>query len=122
VSPVVFSATRMSSRASQQSWMWQRIAVFAVVEHRPQAQGAFHVPPASFDREELFVRRSEVFGGEGDVGGAQQPLAVQVRFACGGAVVDAQQPGLGPAQEPAQTWFALQGPDELVASAGGPGV
>src|ERR1035437_6578219 len=63
--------------------------VFAVVEHRPQAQGAFHVSPAAFNSEQLLVRRSEIFGGQRQVGGAQQPLAVQVRFTFRRAVVDA---------------------------------
>ena len=89
VCPVVFSATRMSSSASQHSWMWPRMRSLAVVEHRPQSQGAFHVPPAPFDREELFVGGGEVFGGQREVRGAQQPFAVQVRFTFGGAVVGA---------------------------------
>jgi hypothetical protein len=69
-------------------------AVLAVVEHRAQPQGAFEVAPAAFDGEELFVGGGEIIGGQRGVGGAQQPLAVQVRLALDRAVVDAQQAGL----------------------------
>src|SRR5680860_1447637 len=95
-------------------------AVLAVVEHRPQTQGALHVAPAALDREELFVGRGEVVGGQGDIGGAEQPLAVQVGLAFGGGGVDAQQPGLGPAQVATQPRLVLQRTDELRAPARGP--
>ena len=46
------------------------------------------VPPAGFDGGQLLVRVGQVLGGEGGVGGAQQPLAVQVRLAGGRRGVD----------------------------------
>jgi hypothetical protein len=46
-------------------------AVLAVVEDRPQAEGALEVTPAAFDLEELLVGRGQVFRGQGDVAGAQ---------------------------------------------------
>jgi hypothetical protein len=52
--------------------------------------------------------------------GAQQPLAVQVRLAGGGAPVDARQAVLGPARQPPQPRLVLQRPDQLVALAGCP--
>jgi len=55
-----------------------------------------------------------------DVGGAQQPLAVQVRLAFRCGSVDAQQPGRGSTQVAAQPGLVLQAPDELRAPAGGP--
>ena len=68
-------------------------AVLAVVEHRAQPQRALEVAPAAFDGEQLLVGGGEVVGGQGGVGGAQQPLAVQVRLALDRGRVDAEQPG-----------------------------
>ena len=56
-------------------------AVLAVVEHRAQPERALHVPPAAFDGDQLLVGGGEIVRGEGGVGGAQQPLAVQVLLA-----------------------------------------
>ena len=52
--------------------------VFAVMNDGAEAQGALEVAPTSFDLQELFVGRGQVFGGQGGVAGAQQPLAVEV--------------------------------------------
>jgi len=97
-------------------------AVLAVVEHRTQPEAALQVAPAAFDLHQLLVGVDQVLAGQRLVGGAQQPLAVQVGLPGGGAAVDAQQPGLGAAQEPAQPRFGLQRADQLVAEAGGPSV
>ena len=58
-------------------------AVLAVVEHRAQPERALHVAPAAFDGDQLLVGGGQVVGGQGEVGGAQQPLAVQVLLAAG---------------------------------------
>ena len=91
-------------------------AVLAVVEHRAQPEGAFEVAPAAFDGEQLLVGGGQVVGGEGEVGGAQQPLAVQVGLPLDRGVVDPQQPGLGAAQVAAQPRLGLETADELVAA------
>src|SRR5665811_2265929 len=44
--------------------------VLAIMEHGAQAEGAFHVTPASLDGEQLFVGRRQVLGREGEVGGS----------------------------------------------------
>jgi len=59
--------------------------VLAVVEYRAQPEGALHVAPTAFDLQQLLVGRGEVFGGQGGIGGAQQPLAVQVLLAFDGS-------------------------------------
>jgi hypothetical protein len=97
VSPVVFSVTRISSRRQPTQLDVSADPVLTVMEHRPQTEGALHVAPATLDGQELLVGGGEVLGGEGDIGGAQQSLAVQVRLTFGSGGVDAQQPGLGPA-------------------------
>jgi hypothetical protein len=45
-------------------------AVLAVVEDRPQREGALHVSPAAFDGQQLLVGGGQVLAGEGGVGGA----------------------------------------------------
>jgi hypothetical protein len=60
--------------------------------------------------------------GEGEVGGAQQPLAVQVSFPGDGGPVDARQAGFGAAQEPAQPGLGAQLPHQFVAAARTPAV
>ena len=84
-------------------------AVLAVVVDRAQPEAALAVAPAAFDGEQLLVGGGQVLGGQGEVGGAQQPLAVVVGFPCGGGAVDAQQPGLGAAQQPAQPGLVAAG-------------
>jgi hypothetical protein len=93
-----------------------------LVEHWPQPQRGFHVPPAGFDRGELLVGGGEILRWEGLVGGAEQPFAVQVGLALHGGLVEAQQPGAGAAQVAAQPGFGLQAADQFVAAARGPGV
>jgi hypothetical protein len=90
------------------------------VEHRAQPKRALEVAPAAFDGEELLVGGGEIIRGECRVGGAQQPLAVQVRLPLGGAVVDPQQPGGGAAQVAAQPGLGAQRSDEFVAAPRGP--
>ena len=70
----------------------------------------------------MFVGGGEILGGQGRIGGAQQPFAVQVRlgFDCGR--VDPEQPTTGAAQIPAQAGLGLQRSDELVATPAGPAV
>src|SRR5271166_3910495 len=97
-------------------------AVFAVVIDRAQPEAALAVAPAALDGDELLVGGGQVLGAQGEVGGAQQPLAVVVRLAFDGGAVDAQQPARGAPQQPAQPRLVLEGPDELVAAAFGPGV
>ena len=63
-------------------------AVLAVVVNRAQPEAGFAVAPAAFHREQLLVGGGQVLGGEGEVGGAQQPLAVVVGFARGGDASD----------------------------------
>jgi len=92
------------------------------VEHRAQPEGAFHVPPAPFDLQQGLVGRGEVFGGEGGIGRAQQPLAVEVGLASDRRGVDAQQPPVGAAQVTPQPGLGLQRSDELIAPAFGPTV
>ena len=53
---------------------------------------------------------------------SRQPLAVVVGFAVLGGAVDAQQPGLGAPQQPAQPRLGFEGADQLVATAVGPGI
>jgi len=72
--------------------------------------------------EELLVGRSEVLGGQGDIGGAQQPLAVQVLLAFDRSRIDAEQPTAGAAQVAPQPGLGLQRPDELVATPIGPAI
>jgi hypothetical protein len=67
-------------------------AVLAVAEHRAQPQRALHVPPAALDRDQLLVGGGEIVGGQREVGGAHQPLAVQVLLPLDRRVVDAEQP------------------------------
>jgi hypothetical protein len=62
------------------------------MEHRAQREGALHVPPAALNRGQLLVGRGQILAGEGEVGGAQQPLAVQMRLALDRLGVDPQQP------------------------------
>jgi hypothetical protein len=93
-----------------------------VVVDGPQPQRALHVLPAALDRDQLLEGGGQVIGGERLVVGAQQPLAVQARFPLDGTAVDAQQPALGAAQEPAQPRLILQRACELVALALGPGI
>ena len=81
-----------------------------MVVDRAQPEAALAVAPAAFDGEQLLVGGGQVLGGQGEVGGAQQPLAVVVGFACGGGAVDAQQPGLGAPQQPAQPRLVLREP------------
>src|SRR5262249_14790760 len=95
-------------------------AVLAVVEYRPEPQRALHVLPPAFDGDELLIGGGQVVRGQGLVRGAQQPLAVQVLFAADGAAVNAQQPGLGAAQQPAQSGLVLQRSGQLVPPALGP--
>jgi len=97
-------------------------AVLAVVKHRAQPERALHVPPPSFDRDQLLVGGGEIVRGEGEVGGPQQPLAVQVLFSLDRGVVDTQQPGGGAAQVAAQTRLGAQGADQFVAAPRAPGV
>jgi hypothetical protein len=63
--------------------------VLAVVEHPAQRQRALHVPPAALDRGELLVGRGQVVGGQGDVGCAQRPVAVQALLSLDPGVIDA---------------------------------
>ena len=100
VSPVVVSAMRMSSRASQHSSDVGADAVFEAVVDGAQVEDGLHVPPAAFDFEELLVAQGDVLGGQGGVGAAQQVLAVEARSAADRGLVDAQQPAGGDAQEP----------------------
>ena len=72
--------------------------------------------------EQLLVGRGEIVGGQRGVGGAQQPLAVQVGLPLDRGVVDAQQPGGGAAQVAAQAGLGLEAADEFVAAARGPGI
>ncbi len=72
--------------------------ILAVVEHRPQPQSALHVQPSRSTCSRLLVGRGQIVLGEGGVGGAQQPLAVQVLLALDRRSVDAQQPADGAAQ------------------------
>ncbi len=72
--------------------------VFAVVEHRPQSERALHVTPATFDLQQRLVGRGQVVGGQGGIGSAEQPLAVQVGLALDRGRVDAQEPTVGAAQ------------------------
>jgi hypothetical protein len=80
-------------------------AVFAVVVDRAQPEAGFAVTPATLDGEQLFVGGGQVLGGQGEIGGAQQPLAVVVGLACRGGAVDAQQPGRGAPHQPGQPRF-----------------
>ena len=84
--------------------------VLAVVEHGPQPERAFHVPPAPFDGQQLLVCGGQVLAGQGQVGGAQQPLAVQVGLCLDGGSIDAQQPSA--AQVAAQPGLGLERPNE----------
>ena len=45
-------------------------AVLALMEDRPQFEGAFHVAPAAFYGEELLVRGSQILRCQGGIGGA----------------------------------------------------
>jgi hypothetical protein len=90
--------------------------VLAVVEHRAQPQRALEVTSAAFDGQQLLVGGGQVVGGEGEVGGAQQPLAVQVGLPLDRAVVDPQQPGGGAAQVAAQPGLGLEAADEFVTA------
>jgi hypothetical protein len=78
----------MSSSASQHSLTGAH-TVLAVVEHPAQRQRALHVPPAALDRGELLVGRGQVVGGQGDVGCAQRPVAVQALLSLDPGVIDA---------------------------------
>ena len=55
-------------------------AVLAVVVDRAQPEAALAVAPAAFHGEQLLVAGGQVLGGQRQVGGAQQPLAVVVGF------------------------------------------
>ncbi len=121
VSWVVFSMTRMSSSASQQSWTWPRMRSSRVVVDRAQPERALHVPPAGFDGEQLLVGGCEVVGGQRVIGGAQQPLAVEVGFPLGGGGVDAQQSRGGAAQAATQPGLGLEAADDIHRGADAPG-
>ena len=108
VSPVAFSIDADEQQRQPAQLDVGADAVLAVVEHRAQPERALAVAPAAFDGEQLLVGGGEVVGGEGEVGGAQQPLAVQVGLAFDGGLVDAQQPGLGAAQVAAQPRLGLE--------------
>src|SRR6185312_5810234 len=97
-------------------------AVLAVVVDGTKPQGALAVSPAAFDGDELLVGGGQIGGGQCQVGGAQQPFSVEVGLACGGAAVDAEQPGLGAAQVAAQPRLVAQRPDQFVAFVRGPGI
>jgi hypothetical protein len=92
------------------------------VEHRAQPECAFEVAPAAFDGQELLVGGGQIVGGQCGVGGAQQPLAVEVGLALDRGLVDPEQPGFRAPQVAAQPGLGLEAADELVAAAGGPGV
>ena len=66
-------------------------SVLAVVVDRAQSEAALGVAPAAFHRDELRVGGGQVLDGQGEVGGAQQPLAVVVGIPFRGGAVDAQQ-------------------------------
>ena len=53
-------------------------AVLAVVEHRSEPRGPFHVSPPVFNPVELFVGLGEIGRGEAVVGNSDEPLAVEV--------------------------------------------
>lgn len=66
--------------------------VLPVVEHRPQPQRAFQIPPAVLDLGELFVGGGQIGCGEGVVGGADNPFAVEAGIGGDRGLIDAQQP------------------------------
>jgi hypothetical protein len=84
--------------------------VLAVVIDRAQPEAGFAVAPAAFHRDELLVGGGQVLGGQGEVGGAQQPLAVVVGFPLRGGAVDAQQPA-GVRRRWREARLGLQGVD-----------
>jgi hypothetical protein len=64
VRPVVVSATRTRSRASQQEQDVGADAVFQAVVDGAQVEDGLHVAPAAFDFEELLVPERDVLCGQ----------------------------------------------------------
>jgi hypothetical protein len=86
--PVVFSATRTSSRGEPAQQDVGADAFFEPVVDGAQVEDGFHVPPAALDFQQLLVAQRDVLG-DLRVGAAQQVLAVQVGFGGGLGLVDA---------------------------------
>jgi hypothetical protein len=78
-------------------------AVLEAVKHGAQFEGGLHVPPATFDFEEMLVaqRRCPPRTGWGRWC-ASKEAAIEAFLGAHGGPVDAQQPAGGAAQEPSQ--------------------
>lgn len=64
-------------------------AVLAEVEHRPQPKCPLQVAPTTLDLVELLVGDRQISGGEGLIGGTQEPRAVEALLSGDGGAVEA---------------------------------